>query len=164
MDWSVVACVNLGVDRAELAEGAHWIYFPDDDVPFYRVGFPSNFSSGVCPPGTGSMYVEFGLGRDQPLDAERLRRQALDALRSEDILQAGDAILASDVIRIDPGYVIFDRERQQVMQRVIPELESRGVHSIGRYGAWTYSYMERALLDGLELGQRLRSEMVGAGR
>jgi hypothetical protein len=27
---------------------------------------------------------------------------------------------------------------------------------IGRYGAWTYSYMERALLDGLELADRLR--------
>ena len=35
-------------------------------------------------------------------------------------------------------------------------LESLDVHLTGRYGAWTYSYMERALLDGLELAGRLR--------
>jgi hypothetical protein len=42
-----------------------------------------------------------------------------------------------------------------VLSRAVPELESRGVHVIGRYGAWTYSYMERALIDGMELAARL---------
>ena len=35
LDWSIVACLNLGIDRAGLAGGAHWIYFPDADAPFY---------------------------------------------------------------------------------------------------------------------------------
>ena len=60
-------------------------------------------------------------------------------------------MLSSDWVRIDPGYVIFDRARQRAMNALLPALEARGVHPIGRYGAWTYSYMERALLDGLEL-------------
>jgi hypothetical protein len=34
-------------------------------------------------------------------------------------------------------------------------MERRDVHLIGRYGAWTYSYMERALLDGLELAEKI---------
>ena len=68
LDWSVVACLNLGVDRPGIADGAHWIYFPDESVPFYRAGFPSNFSADVAPGGTSSMYVEFGLGRDEPFD------------------------------------------------------------------------------------------------
>ena len=63
--------------------------------------------------------------------------------------------MARDWIRIDPGYVVFDRARQRVLRAVQPELESCGVHVIGRYGAWTYSYMERALLDGMELAERL---------
>jgi protoporphyrinogen oxidase len=157
LDWSVVACLNLGVDRPEIADGAHWIYFPDADAPFYRVGFPSNFSRAVAPAGTSSLYVEFGLRRGEPWDAAALERAALEALRSEGILSAGDRILARDWIRIDPGYVIFDRARQEVMARVVPELAALGVHLIGRYGAWTYSYMERALLDGIELAERLRA-------
>jgi len=164
LDWSVVACLNLGVDRADLAEGAHWIYFPDEEVPFYRVGFPTNFSDGVAPPGAGSMYVEFGMKRDEEWDAADLERQGVEGLRDQGILKAEDRIRVSDVIRIDPGYVIFDRERQETMREVMPALEERGVHSIGRYGAWTYSYMERALLDGLEIARRIRDESTGGSR
>ena len=156
LDWSVVACLNLGVDRPGIAEGAHWIYFPDDNAPFYRVGFPSNFSDTVAPVGTSSMYVEFGLGRDEPFEPERLERSALESLRREGILGPQDRVVARDWIRIDPGYVIFDRDRQDVLSAVEPELQKRDVHLIGRYGAWTYSYMERALLDGLEIATRIR--------
>jgi protoporphyrinogen oxidase len=155
LDWSVVACLNLGVDRPQLAGGAHWIYFPDADAPFYRVGIPSNFSASVAPAGTSSLYIEFGLERGEPLEPERLEAAALAALRREGILHGDERILARDWIRIDPGYVIFDRARQQVLARVVPELARQDVHLIGRYGAWTYSYMERALLDGLELAQKL---------
>jgi protoporphyrinogen oxidase len=161
LDWSVVACLNLGVDRPEIADGAHWIYFPDEDAPFYRVGFPSNFSDTVAPPGASSMYVEFGLRRDEELDPQRLEAAALDALRREKILGERDRILARDWIRVDPGYVIFDGARQDVMARVEPELAGREIHLAGRYGAWTYSYMERAMLDGLELASRIRA---GAGQ
>jgi protoporphyrinogen oxidase len=154
LDWSVVGCVNLGVERERIAGGAHWIYFPDPEVPFYRVGFPTNFSDAVAPRGTSSMYVEFGLKREDSFDSEKLEEEALKALRAEGILSEGDRVIARDSVRIDPGYVIFDGARQEVLASTIPELESRGVHLIGRYGAWTYSYMERALLDGMELAAR----------
>jgi len=156
LDWSVVACLNLGVERARIADGAHWIYTPDAEVPFYRVGFPTNFSDGVAPAGTSSMYIEFGLKRDEPFDPDGMERAAIAALRQHGILEDGDRVLARDWVRIDPGYVIFDRHRQRVMERVVPELGAHGVHLIGRYGAWTYSYMERALLDGYELAARMR--------
>jgi protoporphyrinogen oxidase len=152
----VVACWNVGIDRAGVAEGVHWIYFPDADAPFYRVGFPANFSDGVAPPGTSSIYVEFGLARGERPDRPAMEAAALAALRRENVLRDDDEILVSDWTLIEPGYVIFDRERQDVMTRVPPALEQHGVHLAGRYGAWTYSYMERAILDGLEIAERLR--------
>jgi len=158
LDWSVVACLNLGVARPQIADGAHWVYFPDSDAPFYRVGFPSNFSPTVAPPSHSSMYVEFGLAKTETFEPERLEVEALAALRREGILEEDDRIVARDWIRIDPGYVIFDRARQIAMARLVPELAKQGIHAIGRYGAWTYSYMERALLDGLELAEQLRGE------
>jgi protoporphyrinogen oxidase len=161
LEWSVVGCLNLGVEAPGIGAGAHWVYFPDGDTPFYRVGFPTNFSDGVAPPGTSSLYVEFGLRRGEPLDRDRLERAALEALRREGILAPSHRVVARDWIRIDPGYVIFDRRRQDAMARLRPALEARGVHLAGRYGAWTYSYMERAILDGMELAARL--EPAGAG-
>ncbi len=155
LDWTIVACLNVGIDRPGLADGLHWIYFPDPDAPFYRVGFPSNFSAGVAPPGTSSMYIEFALRRGERADPAQLEARALAALRREGILRPDDRVLVRDTTFVDPGYVIFDRARQQVMASVMPALEKLGVHPIGRYGAWTYSYMERALLDGLEIARRI---------
>ena len=77
----------------------------------------------------------------------------LEALQAE---FGADRVIARDWIRIDPGYVVFDRARQEVMADVVPKLRAMGVYPIGRYGAWTYSYMERAMLDGLEAAERLR--------
>ena len=108
------------------------------------------------------MYVEFGLRRDEPLDTEALRASAIEVLTREGILEPDDRIVVSDWVRVDPGYVVFDRARQEVMARVVPELEQHGVHLIGRYGAWTYSYMERAILDGLELAERLSTRRGNA--
>lgn len=162
LDWTVVGCLNLGLDRPRIADGAHWIYFPDDDAPFYRVGFPSNFSRSVAPEGCSSMYVEFGLRRGEDPDVASLERRTLAALRREGILAEGDRVVARDWIRVDPGYVIFDGARQDAMAQVQRALGPRGVHLIGRYGAWTYSYMERAMLDGLELAERLADRAPGA--
>ncbi len=155
LDWSVVACLNLGVDREGVGGGAHWTYFPDPDVPFYRVGFPASFSRAAAPPGTSSLYVELALGRDDAPPLASLEGTVLDALRAQGVLLESDRILVRDWVRIDPGYVIFDRRRLAAMARLVPALEARGVVLGGRYGAWTYSYMERAMLDGLEIGRRL---------
>ena len=155
LDWSVVGCLNLGIARPGVGGGTHWMYFPDPEVPFYRVGFNHAMSDGVCPPGTSSLYVEFGLTRDERVDPAALEQVAIDALVREGVLTASDRVIARDFIRIDPGYVIFDRARQEVMADVVPRLARAGVTAIGRYGAWTYSYMERAMLDGLETAEAL---------
>ena len=156
LDWSIVLCLNLGIEREGVGGGAHWIYFPDSDVPFYHVGFPTSFSGSVAPPSASSLYVEFGLRRGETSDLAALEKAALEGLEREGILRPSDRIAVRDWIRIDPGYVIFDRARRLSVARALPALEAAGIHSIGRYGAWTYSYMERALLDGLEAAERLR--------
>jgi protoporphyrinogen oxidase len=155
LDWSVVGCLNLGIARPDVGSGAHWIYFPDPDVPFYRAGFPHAMGDGVCPPGSSSLYIEFGMKRDESADPAALERGAVAALVREGILREDDRVVARDFIRIDPGYVIFDGARQAVMAEAIPALAALGVKTIGRYGAWTYSYMERAMLDGIETAEAL---------
>lgn len=158
LDWTVVGCLNLGLDRPGLGGDAQWIYFPDADVPFYRVGFSHNLLPGVCPEGTSSLYVEFATKRDEASDPGALEAATIGALRRTGFLDGNERVLVRDFVRIDPGYVIFDRARRRVMESAIPRLRSAGVLPIGRYGAWTYSYMERALLDGLEAAETLRAE------
>src|SRR2546427_10089117 len=47
--------VNLGVAREKISDN-HWIYFPEPEFPFYRVGFPTNFSPSLGPHGCSSLY------------------------------------------------------------------------------------------------------------
>ena len=64
---------------------------------------------------------------------------------------------------IDPAYVLFDHHRQAVRERLLDMLMEQDVYSIGRYGVWTYSSMEDALMGGRETAQILSGELEAGG-
>jgi protoporphyrinogen oxidase len=154
LDWVDVYDLNLGVGRPRVSD-QHWIYFPGPEYPFYRAGFPSNFSDAVAPEGCSSIYVEVSVPRGEPVDESRLVQGALEGLERAGILRSNDELLATDLVRIDPGYVIFDRARRRALPGILDALRQRDVLSIGRYGAWTYSYMEAAIRDGMKAAAEL---------
>ena len=70
-----------------------------------------------------------------------------------------DADIEVEAMRHLPyGYVIFDDRYDEARARILPYLETNGVMSRGRYGAWIYSSMEDALLDGLGAGDAIHEE------
>ena len=57
--WVRVLNVALGVDgRAPSAE--HWLYIADENLPYYRVGFPSNHGN-LAPAGCHTVSIEVSL-------------------------------------------------------------------------------------------------------
>lgn len=154
LDWTEIYDLNLGVARAPVSD-QHWIYFPGPEYPFYRVGFPSNFSSSVAPAGTSSMYVEIATRRGECRDEKALIASAMDGLVRAGILREDDEVLLTDLIRIGPGYVVFDRERRRALPQVFETLRRRRILTIGRYGGWTYSYMEAAIADGIKAAEEI---------
>jgi protoporphyrinogen oxidase len=146
--WVRVVNVNLAV-RGEVAPGAHWIYFPEPEYVFYRVGIASNFSRGVAPAGCSSLYVEVSEPSDQP-PAPDLEERVLADLRRAGLLTPEHEVLFSHPVTIDPAYVIYDRHRRESLPALLSLLRERGVHSVGRFGAWEYSSMEDALVAGRE--------------
>ena len=150
---SVTVCgFNFGIGRESLSPH-DWIYVPEPEYAFYRCGFPSSFSKGVCPPGCSSIYVEVAVDRGTPVDLDAMEREALDGLKRMGILREDDRILARDRVIIDPAYVVFDPHRASVRDRLLDLLLSHGVQSVGRYGAWTYSGMEDAILAGRQAAE-----------
>ncbi|MCX5657298.1 MAG: FAD-dependent oxidoreductase, partial [Candidatus Omnitrophica bacterium] len=55
--WNSIFNINLGTER-EAGYARHWIYFPEKDFCFFRVGFPHSFSHSIVPKGKGSLYIE----------------------------------------------------------------------------------------------------------
>lgn len=46
MSYNKVLVLNIGFDRpSEKYEGIHWVYYPDKNLNFYRIGFTTIFSA-----------------------------------------------------------------------------------------------------------------------
>lgn len=155
--------INLGIAREKVAwengVGKHWIYFPEPRFPFYRVGFSSNFSNTVAPGGASSLYVEVSHRPENPLNHEQTLEAALDGLVAAGILTRDDRVDVADIVDIPSAYVVYDRHRQKVLPEAHSYLESLGIYSTGRYGAWVYGSMEDAILQGKGVAEKIRGRM-----
>jgi len=149
-----VYSVNLGVARERLSD-KHWIYFPEPDYPFYRAGFPMNFSPSLGPPGCSSLYVEISHRPTEHSRPAEVIRQVRGGLERGGILKPDDDILVADLRDIRYAYVLFDRHRAKVLPAILDELQRRGIHSIGRYGRWEHTSMEDAIDQGKKLAEHL---------
>ena len=152
--WVSVHNLNIGVARPRVSR-AHWIYFPEKRFPFYRVGFPTNFSGNVAPRGTSSMYIEISRDPGTRIDRAALERASLDGLRAAGVLHRFDRVVSRLWIPIACAYVIYDRARTPAVATIMRHLKTRGASSIGRWGGWKYSFMEETILDGRDCARRL---------
>ncbi len=144
---------NIGVKREKL-ENMHWIYFPESIYPFYRIGFTSNFSDAMTPEGCSSLYGEVSfLAKPQWYQKDRLKESLTMAKKLFKIEES--EIVTEKIIPINHAYVIYNRWRDTHLPILLQRLENERVHSIGRYGAWKYSSMQDAVLDGKSCALKL---------
>ena len=147
--WNKVLVYNLGFDRKGPKE-AHWVYYPDRATVFYRVGFYDN----IFDTDRLSAYVEIGFPKDAPVDVDGTLPRVLADLAREGVIGKDHRLVAHHSVVMDPAYVHITRASIADHARLSETLRARGVHSIGRYGGWTYCSIEdniveaRALVNG----------------
>jgi protoporphyrinogen oxidase len=144
-----VLVFNLGFDRKG-QRGVHWMYFPDRSLSFYRVGWYDN----IFDTDRMSLYVEIGAPHGATFDVDALRARVLDDLARERIVD-GHQLVSHHHVVLDPAYVHITKASIAETQRVRAVLARAGVHSIGRYGGWTYCSIEDNLLEARALAQTL---------
>src|SRR5918996_1055058 len=141
LSWNRVLVLNLGFDRKG-QRGVHWIYYPQRDTSFYRVGWYDN----IFDTERLSLYVEIGLAREGALDVGVLRSRALEDLRRQQVI-SDHRLVAEQSVVMDPAYVHITRRSMAEHQRVAAALVEQGVHSVGRYGRWTYCSIEDNIVE-----------------
>jgi protoporphyrinogen oxidase len=141
---------DLGVRGAGTARSHyHWVYFPEPQFIFYRVGSYSAVHAAAAPPGCRSYYVEMSGGVEPWLSKPaELRARVLEDLKKAEILSAEDEVLCMELCKIPHAYVLFDSNYLACRQLVVAALEAHGVFTAGRWGGWNYGGMEDALLEG----------------
>lgn len=149
-----VLVFNLGFDRKGPAE-PHWIYYAARDLVFYRVGFYDNIF------GTPrmSLYVEIGLPPDahpSAAEVEGYRARVLADLARVG-LTSGHQLVAHHHVLLDPAYVHITRASQADVSAKKAILAAAGVHSVGRYGSWTYCSIEDNIVEARALSERFNA-------
>ena len=152
--WVRVLNIALGV-RGPAPVPEHWRYFPDPEVSYYRVGFPSNHGR-LAPDGchTVSVEISFDPGRGDVV-AEAAEAEA--ALVGAGLLDP-ESVEVRQLTMVDPAYVVFDHDRRDAVSVLRAWLRTHDVRLTGRWAEWKYSAMEDAVLDGMAAARRLAEE------
>jgi len=136
-----------------------WMYFPENDTPFYRVTVFSNYSRfNVARPGAQwSLMAEVSESPVKPVDQARLVDDVIAGFRRSGFIDDATRIVTRWHRRLPFGYPTPWLGRDEVLDSVQPLLESRGILSRGRFGAWKYevSNQDHSAMQGVEAVDRL---------
>ena len=154
--WNKVLVFNIGFDRKGVNTSDHWLYFPDKEYCFYRVGFYDNILGSDCM----SLYVELGFCKNIEINPDEWFPKVLADLKRAEIVNNNQSVVDYESIIMDPAYVhISDASRRDVDEKK-KELAKMDIYSIGRYGSWTYCSMEDNIKEARNLAAMFRGDVV----
>ncbi len=152
--------VGVGI-RRPCPSTKSWMYFPEDNCPFYRATYLSNYSPYMTPDRAThySLLCESSSSAHKPLDRETIVEETLRGLEATGLLEPGerDDIVSIWSHHVEHSYPTPSVDRDERLAEVIPWLEERGIYSRGRFGMWKYEVAntDHTLMQGVEVVNRL---------
>lgn len=154
LTYNKVLVFNLGFNKKSKYNDHHWLYFPDKNINFYRVGFYDN----ILGSDKLSMYIEIGYPKGTVITDEVINKQlslTLDNLKKCGIIDDTFTLEAYESIFMDPAYVHIDAQNDLKVREIMKDLANKNVYSVGRYGAWTYCSMEDCMVEAKNLSEKI---------
>ena len=137
-----------------------WMYFPEDDCPFYRVTNFHNYAPANVPeadPGRAAFLCETSFSEHKPEDLAKLMDRTIVGLDTVGLLAKDAAVESRFELTVDYGYPVPCLERDVALRTVQPWLEALGIFSRGRFGGWKYEVgnMDHSVMQGVEWAERM---------
>lgn len=174
--YSSTHVIGVGIrgTRPERIGDKCWLYFPEDNCPFYRATIFSNYSpnnqpdaskklptqqlaDGSKPSSTEakegpywSIMLEVSESSMKPVNHETMLADCIQGLVNTEMMLPTDEIVSTYHRRFDHGYPTPSLEREGVLTQLLPKLLEKGIYSRGRFGSWRY-----------EVGNQDHSFMLG---
>ncbi len=148
-----------GVPDKRLA-GKCWIYFPENDVPFYRLTVFSNYSPRNAPSKAHySLMCEVSESPVKTVDRERVIDQTLQSLTGAGLIPRDNRCVSRWLYVAPYGYPTPSLERNDILSEIIPYLDGLEAFSRGRFGGWKYevSNQDHSFMQGVEWVNRILS-------
>ncbi|KAK5115158.1 hypothetical protein LTR85_009916 [Meristemomyces frigidus] len=174
--YSTTHVIGVGIRgaRPDRIGDKCWLYFPEDNCPFYRATIFSNYSpnnqpaaskklatmqlaDGSKPESTEekegpywSIMLEVSESSMKPVNGETMIPDNIQGLINTEMLKPTDEIVSVYHRRFDHGYPTPSLEREGVLKELLPKLQEMDIYSRGRFGSWRY-----------EVGNQDHSFMLG---
>lgn len=146
--WNKVLVFNLGFDSKGTDKINNWVYIPDKEICFYRVGYYDNiFNTDRM-----SLYVELGFYKDAAIDVSKWFARVMEDLRKCGII-TNQKLIAKHHVIMNPAYVHITEKSQKDVEEKKNLLDKFDVYSIGRYGSWTYCSIEDGMIESQTLSK-----------
>lgn len=151
--------VGIGVNRP-CPSNKCWMYFPEEDAPFYRVTYLSNYSPKIAPDDQHfALLTETSYSRWKPESKETIVDRVVDGLINTHLLEEADRerIVSRYLIDVSYSYPVPTLRRDDALATIQPFLMERDVYSRGRFGAWMYEIgnMDHSVMQGVEVVNQL---------
>jgi protoporphyrinogen oxidase len=136
-----------------------WMYFPEDNCPFYRVTVFSNYSPNNVPDISRhwSLMAEISESPHKHVDGQRVVADTIEGLMATRLMEGRQQVISTWHHRAAYGYPTPTLGRDACLDRIHGRLQAHDVYSRGRFGGWKYevSNQDHSVMQGVELVDKL---------
>ena len=156
LSYSSTWVIGVGLEGKAPEELATkcWVYFPEDNCPFYRVTHYSLYSPNNVADITRqwSLLCEVSESAEKPVCRETIVKETIRGLIATGMIASAKQVSHTWLHRVEYGYPTPTRERDQVLYDLLPDMERCGIVSRGRFGAWRYEVanQDHSFMQGFE--------------
>jgi len=155
--WTSVLVLNIAARRGRNCPDSHWIYLPQSDAGFHRVGFYGNVDRSYLPRSQrdgnefAALYVEraFAAGA-RPTEAQ------CDAYVVDAVTELQRWGFIGEVQLLDPTWIeiayTWSWPGSTWKAQALATLEGNGIMQVGRYARWKFQGIADSIRDGLLAG------------
>jgi protoporphyrinogen oxidase len=150
--------VGLKGEPPEKLKTKCWMYFPEDDNPFYRVTVFSNYSPRNVPQDhCWSLMGEVSESPKKPVCHNQLIDEALQGFYNTQLIEKNATVESIWSYRAEYAYPTPFLNRDALIDPYLAELQKKDISSRGRFGSWKYecSNMDHVFMQGVEAVEKI---------
>jgi len=150
LEYTSVYNINLGI-RGSCPTDKHWLYFPEKDIPFYRVGIPSNVNNNMAPGYHYLLSIEISYREKKTINFDGI----INSLCKYNLINSEDDIVIREDFDIEYAYAIYNRIRMDTVNKYLSYLKDNDIHCTGRYGNWHYGFVANDIAGAVKKAKEL---------
>jgi protoporphyrinogen oxidase len=155
LEHNGVYIVGIGYETP-LKDDRSWLYFPQNNAPFYRATNFAKYSAANVPGADTSRYcaymTEISFSPYKPESREGLEERVESGLRAAGVVEGEPEVASMHVIESEYAYPVPTLTRDDALRVIQPWLMEKKILSRGRFGSWKYEIgnMDHAVKMGID--------------